>query len=43
VADAVPQNIRKHMPASGLIIEGIEKYFPVPLSGWRAWLNKGFR
>jgi hypothetical protein len=39
VADAVPQSIRKHMPASGLIIEGIEKYFPVPQSCCRAWLN----
>jgi hypothetical protein len=27
------------MPASGLIIEGIEKYFPVPQSCCRAWLN----
>jgi ABC-2 type transport system ATP-binding protein len=27
------------MAANRLIIEGIEKYFPVPQSGWRAWLN----
>ncbi len=27
------------MSASALVIEGIEKYFPVPQSGWRAWLN----
>lgn len=27
------------MDENALVIEGIAKYFPVPQSGWRAWLN----
>src|SRR5438105_12718951 len=27
------------MAANALVVYEIEKYFPVPQSGWRAWLN----
>jgi ABC-type Na+ transport system ATPase subunit NatA len=27
------------MPSGTIVIEDLEKYFPAPQTGWRAWLN----